>query len=34
VKTLKQIIEHQKSELDSERIKCREKDLQYQETID
>jgi|JI10StandDraft_1071094.scaffolds.fasta_scaffold2227247_1 chromosome segregation ATPase len=34
VRTLKQIIEQQKSELDSEKMKSRERDQQYQETID
>ena len=34
IKTLKQIIEQQKAELDSEKYKNKEKDLQYQETID
>jgi hypothetical protein len=34
VKTLKQIIEHQKSEIDSEKLKNREQNQHYQETID
>ena len=34
VRSLKQIIEHHKNEIDSERMRNREKDQQNQETID
>ncbi len=34
IKTLKQIIDHHKAELDSEKLRNREKDQQAQETID
>ena len=34
MRSLKQIIEHHKNEIDSERMRNREKDQQNQETID
>jgi hypothetical protein len=34
VRTLKQLLEHQKSELESEKIRSRERDQRNQETID